>query len=142
MPELLPTGRCFDDAIEYLAARVKGDPALAHGKTLRLVHGLARAHDAAGTVYAHAWCEDGEDCWDAALLEGRRVYYRVARVEYYAARQIEETTHYTVRQAARANRRTRSYGPWKPQYLECCGSGRTIFGAVPGIAIRQVWVLP
>ena len=91
--DLLPTHHCFDDALDYLNQRVLEEPRLARRKTLYLVHGIAVGEHG---PYAHGWCEEGGLCWDAALANGDRIWYAVARAEFYAARQIQATTRYTI----------------------------------------------
>jgi hypothetical protein len=131
MADLLPTHHCFDDALEFIAERVKESPSLAHDTALILVHGIARATSGphVGELYAHAWCEEEGHCWDAALLDGQRIYYSVAREELYAARQVEDVTRYTIQQACLLNLGTRHYGPWVPRYRSLCGGVR-VMGAI------------
>lgn len=138
MTVLRPTGQCFDDALEYLEARVRAHPDLAHRTSLILVHGIARATTDTGEPYAHAWCEEDGHCWDAALVEGSRIYYAVTTVEFYAARQIQETTRYTIREAWLANRRSGHYGPWETKYRALCGRGTRILGIAHARVRRDV----
>lgn len=126
--DLLSTHHCFDDALDYLNQRVLAEPHLARWSTLWLVHGIAQ--NKAGELYAHAWCEEGGRCWDAAIAEGQRVWYAVPRDEFYAARQIQETTRYTVRSACRHNLTSGHYGPWEEKYRALCGRGDRVFDRV------------
>jgi len=126
--DLLPTGTCFDDALEYLNERVLADPSLAERSTLVLVHGIARSTDGADEPYAHAWCEEAGQAWDAALWNGQRIYYAVARAAFYEARRIADATQYTIRQACLLNYATRHYGPWLPRYRALCGQGGRVMG--------------
>jgi hypothetical protein len=128
MADLLPTFHCFDDALDYLSERVKASPRLARSLSIMLVHGIARSED--GRRYAHAWVEESGKCWDAALYEGQRIWYSVPREEYYAARDIQATTRYTIRQAARLNLRSGHYGPWEPRYRALCGGSDQIMGRI------------
>jgi hypothetical protein len=126
--DLLPTGHCFDDALEYLNQRVLAEPTLAQGRTLELVHGIAIGDT--GEPYAHAWCEEGRHCWDAAIANGERIWYAVARHEFYAARRVHTITRYSVRAACLANLAAGHYGPWKAEYRELCGRGDRVLGRV------------
>jgi hypothetical protein len=126
--DLLPTGHCFDDALEYLNQRVLAEPTLAKDRRLELIHGIAIGD--AGEPYAHAWCEEGRLCWDAALADGQRMWYSVRRHEFYAARRVHTITRYSVRQACLENLRSRHYGPWKDVYRALCGSGGRVVGRV------------
>jgi hypothetical protein len=127
----MPTGRCFDDALEFVESRVIENPALAHEATLTLVHGIALApsgpHE--GEPFAHAWVEEGETVWGAGLLDGRRIYFPVERAGFYECLRIRSATRYTIREAAEENFRTNNYGPWKPEYIALCGAAQ-IMGQV------------
>jgi hypothetical protein len=127
---ILPTHRCFDDALDYISERLRRHPGLV--ETLILVHGIARAPN--GTLYAHAWTEEDGVCWEGGLLNGERIWFSVSRDEYYAARQIQETTQYTCREALAENLRSGHYGPWKPIYRMLCGHGNRIMGSIPADA--------
>jgi hypothetical protein len=125
--KILPTFTCFDDATEYIERRVTALPALVY--SLELVHGLAVGD--AGEVYAHAWVEEGAACWDAGLVEGQKVWYAVARDEFYAARRIRESTRYSCAQLLFLNRRFGHCGPWEARYRAACGRGdRQVVGSV------------
>ena len=133
MQQILPTNACFDDALELIAERVKETPTLAFGRALILVHGIARGLEDGprpDEPYAHAWVEEGDQCWDAGLLDGQRIYYAVSREEFYAARRIQTTTRYTVRQAALENLRTGHFGPWVAEYRALCGGDGKLFGTI------------
>ena len=122
-----PTFTCFDDALELINERVLEDPATI--ETLTLVHGIATGDR--GDLYAHAWVEDSEHCWDSGQVEGQRVYYAVARAEFYAARQIVGSTRYTVREACLANLQSGHYGPWRPEYRMLCGRSNRLMSSIP-----------
>lgn len=127
MPIILPTHTCFDDALEYLAARTKADPRLAHGRRLLLVHGIAvipEGQPDAGELFAHAWVEDAGYCLTMGLLDGVRVLVRHERADFYRRLRIQQTTTYTVRQAWRENVRSATYGPWKPEYEALCRTSK------------------
>jgi hypothetical protein len=125
--DILPTFTCFDDATEYIARRVTAKPALVY--SLVLVHGLAAGD--AGEVYAHAWVEEGGACWDAGLVDGQKIFYAVARDEYYAARRISATTKYSCLELLVNNRRFGHCGPWEARYRAACGRGdRRVMGKV------------
>jgi hypothetical protein len=127
---ILPTHQCFDDAIAYISERVIRHPHPARlNKILTLVHGIAMASDGSRRLYAHAWVEEHGKCWDAGIVEGQRIWYSVQREEFYAARQIQETTRYTLHQVLAENRRTHTTGPWKPAYQALCGGGQ-ILGSI------------
>lgn len=127
MTDIKPTFLCFDDALELINERVLEDPTTID--TLILVHGLACGRD--GSPYAHAWVEDADLCWDAGLVDGQRIYYAVARKEYYAARQIVSSTRYTVKDACRQNLQSGHYGPWLSTYRAFCGASQRIMSVIP-----------
>jgi hypothetical protein len=130
MTDILPTYRCFDDAMELIEMRLAETPTLVQrDEAIYLVHAICVAQD--GTRYAHGWVEEDGQVWDAGLLHGARVYFAVAPPEYYAAKQVEEATRYTLREVYRENVASGHYGPWKPAYLALVGQGdRRILGAL------------
>jgi hypothetical protein len=125
MSTILPTGHCFDDALDYITERV---PELddAGRAALRLVHAICIAQD--GTPYAHAWVEDDGKAWDAGLLDGKRIWYAVEIAEFMTARHVMDVTRYTLTQALEANWSSGHYGPWKPAYKALCGQSGKIMG--------------
>lgn len=139
MPDILPTFHCFDDALDYLVQRVRAEPALADRETLHLVHALVLSD--AGLPYAHAWCEEGDHCWDAGIVDGTRIWYAVRRDEYYAARRPVRVTRYSIGAAWSLNRRFGNYGPWEPAYIAACGRGdRRVTGRIQADASGAVVV--
>jgi hypothetical protein len=126
LTDILPTHHCFDDALDLLTERVREDRSSAD--RLRLVHGIATADD--GHLYAHAWLEEDAMCWDAGLLDNVRVWFSIARDEFYNARRIIATTSYTVAEALRENWRSGHYGPWQPAYRMLCGVDARIMGRI------------
>jgi len=124
MPTLYPTHSCFDDALDYIGARALAHPELVDQTTLILVHGIALGDD--GHPYAHAWCEEDGECWDTALVDNdpdQKISYAVPRADFYAARRIQESSSYTIRQAMALNAVTGHYGPWNEKYRAICGHG-------------------
>ena len=129
MTTIRPTHHCFDDALEYLSARLVAD--LAIEPSLRLVHGILLCPGAgvgldADQPFAHAWVEEvtadrGVIVWQAGVLEdGQKVVFAVAREEFRAAMRVQASTAYTCREACAENARTGMYGPWRPEYQALC----------------------
>jgi hypothetical protein len=118
MNTIRPTHHCFDDALDYIEMRVLGDPALARGETLIVVHAICLTPEGpnAGEPFAHAWCEEGAAVWDAGILDGCRIFFQVERAEWYRKMRPVRTTKYTIREACEENYRTNHYGPWDPVY--------------------------
>lgn len=87
--KVLPTGTCFDDALDFLSFRMKQDGVERAMRSLVLVHGIClvpEGHLKAGTRFAHAWVEetrpDGEVlAWQDGYAEGLRVSYAVGLLE-------------------------------------------------------------
>ena len=120
--DLLPTNSCYDDALDYLESLAR-DPSTAwiiRRPDTFLVHGIAlmpeQGTQPPGTPYAHAWVELADVVIDAGLLDGRRVWFRRPRADYYAHLRIQSVTRYSMPEALAENRRTGHYGPWKPEY--------------------------
>lgn len=136
-PVIRPTHSCFDDALDYIGHRVTENPGLAHGTTLRLVHGIAIViSDVAdglvhGEPFAHAWVEeDVADqaepiVWQVGILDGARVLFAMPRSAFDRTLKIQASTAYTCREIWIENRRSGTYGPWRPEYLALCRRGKT-----------------
>jgi hypothetical protein len=136
MATILPTGKCFDDAVELLEYLVDENPAVVTAsRSLWLVHGICEGYDDARTRYAHAWVEMADECIEAGILHGRRLFYVVACERYYAARRVVQATAYNVKSVCRENERTNSFGPWQAEYLALCRTdGRMrVIGHVPNM---------
>jgi hypothetical protein len=134
---LFPTHHCFDDALEFLGARVARHPALARGRSLRLVHGIClgpRGEGVAasfgvdvvapGQPFAHAWVEEATRpavVWQSGLdAAGGVVFVAIPRSIFYGTMRVGLRTRYTVREAWHENQRTGTYGPWKAEYRALC----------------------
>lgn len=125
---ILPTARCFDDAIELLEYLSRAQPRLVvESRDLWLVHGICQSHDEPSTSYAHAWVEMADQCFEAGILEGRRLFYAVPHERYYAARRVLQATAYSMLSVMAENERTNNYGPWQPEYSALCRTdGRVV----------------
>jgi hypothetical protein len=132
---ITPTHQCFDDALEYLELRVKARPALALGRTLRLVHGILLCPAetdgtlAPGTPFAHAWIEE-EDAdhevrvLQSGVLNGERIMFSVPRADFREAMRPQAETAYTCRDVVREHDRTGHSGPWRAEYRALCRGGK------------------
>lgn len=116
--EVLPTGKCFDDALDLLNDILKYNPECV--ADLRLIHGICTAPD--GHHYAHAWVEDlaTERALFVGLVNGERMNLAASREEYWTEVGMVERTPYTYRQAVIENRRHNHYGPWLDHYRRLC----------------------
>jgi hypothetical protein len=143
---LRPTGRCFDDALEFLEHVISTvsrpvDPERAAEILDRftVVHGICQ--QPIGSPYAHAWVEEGPDkIWQGAILEDQRVFFAVERKQFYTDREVLESTRYSWREAMKANWESNHYGPWEQKYLALCrAEGEPIeAGAVRGQRVVEV----
>ena len=117
---ILPTYSCFNDAIEYIEEIAKADQQRALG--LVLVHAIVVMPDGPeeGTLYSHAWVEDGELVWQAGMWNGQRVYFSCLRVEYTRFMRVQDSTRYNLYELYIENRKSGHYGPWKPEYQALC----------------------
>jgi hypothetical protein len=135
--EILPTHSCFDDAIEYLTARIAGDQAiranpgaLVTDPPLILVHAICvvhEGHEKAGQPFAHAWVEerlaDGSwVAWQAGILRGKRIEFSMPRSELEQKFRPQVTTRYTPMAAFMKNLQTKSFGPWDQRYQALCNT--------------------
>jgi hypothetical protein len=137
--KLLPTGTCFDDALELMAQYAVNRPEVRD--RLVLVHGICHFPpegnvngECAGEPYAHGWLELDGEVWQCAILPeplpelgaaaGEKVAFTKPIAEHYERLRITDTTRYTLRQAYEENARTELFGPWVERYQVLCGSVR------------------
>jgi hypothetical protein len=147
MATIYPTHHCFDDMLELLEERVKQRPALAFGRSLRLVHGILlcpapRPSDGMnsgvgpdGTIppdapFAHAWIEDETQdgvpiVWQSGMLDGDlKIAFAVPRADFLAEMRVQASTAYTCREVLREHQRWGTSGPWRAEYRALCRGGR------------------
>lgn len=131
--QIRPTLTCFDDALDYLTHRVKVDGVQRAFDRLRLVHGICLAPEGrhAGQPFAHGWVEEvlptGKFLvWQDGWILDHRVQYSMDRAEFFRELRVQKVTRYNLKEAARENARTGTYGPWIPEYVTLCGGG-TVF---------------
>lgn len=133
---LQPTGKCFDDAIEFIEESVTRDPDLAFNGGLWLVHAIARipeGQEQAGDLFAHAWCEQRVEfgglprgvVWHSALAPaGHRIYLPEPRARYYRRLRVVNWTSYSIQEIWVENQRHGTHGPWLPEYLALTKQGK------------------
>lgn len=109
---LYPTGRCFDDAMEYMSLVFKesGKKALAQ---LTMVHGVIHIE---GRAIVHGWIEDDKNVIEGKFLRGERVYAFLDLKEYYTELMVKDFVKYTAKQALMLNLQSGNFGPWLPRY--------------------------
>lgn len=136
--KLLPTGTCFDDALELMAHYANNDPSVRD--RLVLVHGIAHftedggwlGDQVPGTPFAHGWVELDGEVWQCAILPeplgeweaGEEVAFAIPIADHYERLRITDATYYTLHEAYEENRRTNLFGPWIERYQVLCGSVR------------------
>jgi hypothetical protein len=127
--KILPTHTCFDDALDFLTAQCVADPTAVDNFVL--VHAILLAPEgpSEGRPFAHAWVEVGDIAWLSGVVDGRRVYYAVKQVEYYAQMRPISMTKYSAQAAVEENYKHHNFGPWQPEYIALCGSSREQFFA-------------
>lgn len=123
--ELLPTSKCFDNAMDYLEHIARTEPDRIRDLSFRLVHAIIQPKGHR-EPYAHAWVEETRDgkttCIEGRYLKwigGTELVYRVVdREEFHAEAGVIDSTAYTMRELLDHNRRTMSYGPWEQKYID------------------------
>lgn len=123
---ILPTGKCFDDALDFVEWRLLENPELAHHDNLLVVHGICLVPEdqaRAGELFAHAWVEENNVVWQAGLVDGQRVFYGMQLLDFLTELRVQESTRYTLLEAARHNHASCHYGPWEPRYEALCRVG-------------------
>lgn len=137
MTVIMPTRRCFDDALEFVEERIQTVPAeslLSENErlqklvdTLHIVHAIVRFPDdnpeRPGERFAHAWVEERLPServlvWQAGLIGEMQIAYSCDRDEWYEKMRIQHRTAYTLWEALDQNRASGTYGPWLPLYQE------------------------
>lgn len=114
------TGTCFDDAIEYVEARVKLDPTLALRNDFVVAHAIIDPNPDGGPL-AHAWVEDGPTVIFRGIFNGEPIWCTVDKAEYLAAANVLDITRYTMRDVlGHAQAHNFETGPWKPEYRRFC----------------------
>ncbi len=133
---LLPTNKCFDDALDFISELFKQEPdsfpQAPWPQKYMLVHGILTSKDD-GHKYSHAWVETKEHCIDGRyrVIEERVVNgKKEAKVEhvmayfdrqgYYKEMGVTECTKYTARTAAFLNHSSGYFGPWEKRYFDLC----------------------
>lgn len=121
--DAFPTGRCFDDALDYVA-RVVGTSddekvwlarVAAFQGDLFLVHGLAHW---AGTPYAHAWAEHDGSVMEGKFVGGHKVYMKQDKARFYKELKIGRHVRYSVKEADALNAQHNHFGPWEPWLIK------------------------
>lgn len=118
--EIMPTGQCFDDSMEFLSNRIKNEPG-AYTRYV-LIHAMIRGIN--GAVHAHSWVEDPvEDCvWTAGIKQRERVFVRVFdQAAYRAFVGAHDITCYSIEEARQMMQRHKHPPPWEPRYRRLCG---------------------
>lgn len=131
--KILPTHTCFDDALDFMAERLKQDKKLAFGAELLVVHGVCLAPEGRhkDRPFAHAWVEEGGRAWQGGILDGEKVFYSMTVEEFCERLRPQHWTKYTVSQAARENHRTNHFGPWVQRYADLCNDSEAPTAFVP-----------
>lgn len=119
---IMPTHRCFDDALDYLEA-VAARGGLQELEQHHLVHAIV-TNTADGRRFAHAWVERGGVVIETGMLRGTKVVYTVKKEEHARWLIAERVTRYTPREAYQMNLRHGTYGPWEADYKALCREAR------------------
>ena len=118
---ILPTGTCFDDAMDFLAVLCKESPLGGYQPGLFLVHGIC---EKGGEPFSHAWCEQGEMVWFSGIFRGEKGMLQTTKKEYYAEMVVTRFTRYSPAEAAEEYQRSISFGPWLDCYIKLTRQGR------------------
>lgn len=119
MPEIHPTGTCFDDALDLIAEIVKAHPDAAYTREFELVHAIC--HPPEFHKFAHAWVETDQGKGVAiffGIIDGRREQIATRAEEYRQRLNVLEETRYTPYQAYQMNDKHENYGPWEQRYID------------------------
>ncbi len=87
-----------------------------------LVHGICvMPIDGEDRDYSHAWVETKENCIDAKMFNGEKVYVEYTHEEFNRIFKVKSKTRYNMEQLLEENRKSGMYGPWKDEYKKLCG---------------------
>lgn len=120
---IFPTHSCFDDALEMLPVLIEQDRR--NRELLHLVHAICLMPD--GSHYAHAWVERENECLFFGIINGEKLLLVTNKDKFYQLYKVQETTRYTVREAAKENFNNNHYGPWKPEYYALCSNNKETY---------------
>lgn len=125
MQDVRPTGKCFDDALDWLWYQAKGlgrDATHDELKTLdyKLVHGISLAPKDR-KPFAHAWIQKGKrTVINSSLVFGQKYFITWDRHEFEKTWRIQEKHYYSLADALEMNQIQCNYGPWLPHLLRLC----------------------
>ena len=135
---ILPTGKCFDNALDHLTELLKENPDRRWNGEYTLLHGILKLED--GTPYAHAWLETAEECLDFGIWDGDGVHkgslcrFTVEKAEYYRERGVIECTRYSVQEVWKENRKYGTYGPWLQKYMDHTKNKKPLVHVADGVS--------
>lgn len=148
-----PTNTCFDDALDFLELQATLFTGSRAGREKKLdaytvVHAICQSQAPSGEYYAHAWVEEDLDLvWQGGIVAGQRIFFSVAKDEFYASRRVQQPTYYSWRAAIQENHAANHYGPWKPEYValckprdkarELCITADVPLAVMPAFSVRQ-----
>lgn len=122
-----PTHTCFDDALDFIEILIKAKVAVTESdlEKYRVVHAICEMPDT-GELYAHGWVEDTKEhlCIWRAIIQGKSVWVRGEKSEFYTYFRVKEATVYTIREACEQNKLHNNYGPWKEEYRKLTTDGK------------------
>jgi hypothetical protein len=79
--DILPTGTCFEDVTHFFVQLVREDGRRRDRNDFCMVHGLCAKDD--GTVYSHAWIEEGNMVHAPGILPGEFFKSGIAQKGFY-----------------------------------------------------------
>lgn len=120
-----PTGKCFDDSMDFIVEVVKSAKNILQLHPWRLVHGIV--NPTGDDRCSHAWVEniETEKIYNSFLdTAGNRIYMEFEPDTFGRFFKIEWQRRYTIREVWDENRRTMNYGPWLPELRALCKPSR------------------
>lgn len=119
---ILPTGECFDDAIDIVQQMIRENPEIVHAENLFVVHAVCQSKS--GVLWAHAWVEDrinDVDCvlW-CGIMNGEKACLCTDLRDHYEFHRPTIVIKYTPMDVWRENAKTRHFGPWDPEIQKHC----------------------
>ena len=119
---LLPTGQCFDDALERALADLKEAR-----NTIIVCHGLCRLKGTEDN-FSHAWTEDLRErnaTGYARTMRGDACEFDASVREYYAEFGVSRVIKYTLAEAVALSALSDYGGPWDLELAKQCNDFHT-----------------
>lgn len=120
---IYPTGTCFEDATQFLFARVMEDRKRLLTDEYILVHAIVWPSNEK-KKFSHAWVEHEGHVITWGIVNGGKIEMIIDKKEYYEKMNVLEFDRYTLEQGYEAEKKVGHPPPWKRKYAKLCKGAR------------------